>query len=67
MPPPRTWRLWWPSEAAPGAVTAPSIDSLVRGWLAELKVMRRSEQTIQWYRQKMDWYLDHGGPAPWTA
>jgi hypothetical protein len=36
---------------------------MVREWLAELKVMGRSEQTIGWYRQKMEWYLDHeGGP-----
>ena len=37
---------------------------LVREWLAELKVMGRSEQTIKWYRQKMEWYLDHeSGPG----
>jgi len=37
---------------------------LVREWLAELKVMGRSEQTIKWYQQKMDWYLSQeGGPA----
>lgn len=37
---------------------------LVREWLAEVKVMGRSEQTLKWYRQKMEWYLDHeGGPA----
>jgi site-specific recombinase XerD len=43
---------------------APPIASLVREWLAELKVMGRSEQTIKWYRQKMEFYLDHeGGPA----
>jgi site-specific recombinase XerD len=37
---------------------------LVSEWLAEVKVMGRSEQTIKWYQQKMDWYLDHeGGPA----
>jgi len=37
---------------------------LVREWLAEVKVMGRSEQTIKWYQQKMDWYLEHeGGPA----
>jgi len=36
---------------------------LVREWLGELKVMGRSEQTIKWYRQKMEWYLGHeGGP-----
>jgi hypothetical protein len=40
------------------------IAGLVREWLAELKVMGRSEQTIKWYRQKMDWYRGHeGGPA----
>jgi len=44
--------------------TAPPIASLVREWLAELKVMGRSEQTIKWYRQKMEFYLEHeGGPA----
>lgn len=44
--------------------TAPPIAALVREWLAELKVMGRSEETIKWYRQKMEWYLDHeGGPA----
>jgi site-specific recombinase XerD len=37
---------------------------LVREWLAEVKVMGRSEQTIKWYQQKMAWYLEHeGGPA----
>jgi site-specific recombinase XerD len=40
------------------------IAGLVREWLAELKVMGRSEQTIKWYQQKMDWYLaQEGGPA----
>ena len=40
------------------------IAALVREWLAELKVMGRSPRTIEWYRQKMVWYLDHeGGPA----
>jgi integrase/recombinase XerD len=40
------------------------IAGLVREWLAELKVMCRSEQTIKWYRQKMDWYLSHeDGPT----
>jgi site-specific recombinase XerD len=44
--------------------TAPPIARLVREWLAELKVMGRSEETIKWYRQKMEWYLAHeGGPA----
>ncbi len=45
-------------------VAAPPIAPLVREWLAELKVMGRSEQTIAWYRQKMDYYLEReGGPA----
>jgi len=36
---------------------------LVREWLAETKVMGRSAQTIEWYRQKMAWYLEQeGGP-----
>jgi hypothetical protein len=40
------------------------IAPLVREWLAELRVMGRSEQTLVWYRQKMDSYLKReGGPA----
>jgi site-specific recombinase XerD len=47
---------------------APPIASLVREWLAELKVMGRSEQTIKWYRQKMEYYLEReGGPATLDA
>ena len=43
---------------------APPIAGLVREWLAELKVMGRSEQTIKWYRQKMEYYLEReGGPS----
>ena len=43
---------------------SPSMAALVREWLAELKVMNRSPQTIEWYQQKMEWYLQHeGGPA----
>jgi site-specific recombinase XerD len=56
-----------PLEAQRGSsrrTAAPPIAPLVREWLAELRVMGRSEQTINWYRQKMAWYLDHeGGPA----
>jgi site-specific recombinase XerD len=37
------------------------IAPLVREWLAELKVMGRSEETTKWYRQKMEWYLNSGG------
>ena len=43
---------------------SPTLAGLVREWLAELKVMNRSPRTIEWYQQKMDWYLQHeGGPA----
>jgi hypothetical protein len=43
---------------------APRTAPLVREWLAELKVMGRSEETIKWYRQKMEYYLEReGGPA----
>ena len=45
-------------------IKSPSMAALVREWLAELKVMNRSPQTIEWYQQKMEWYLQHeGGPA----
>lgn len=40
---------------------SPRIAPLLREWLAELKVMGRSEETIKWYRQKMEWYLNSGG------
>jgi hypothetical protein len=42
----------------------PATAGLVREWLTELKVMGRSEQTLRWYRQKMDWYLDHEDGPP---
>jgi len=38
----------------------PRIDALLREWLLELKVMGRSSRTIEWYRQKMGWYLRTG-------
>ncbi len=42
----------------------PAMAGLVREWLEELKVMNRSPQTLKWYRQKMDWYLEHeSGPS----
>jgi len=52
-------------RAAPGRPAGSQrMTGLVREWLAEVKVMGRSEQTIKWYQQKMDWYLGHeGGPA----
>jgi integrase/recombinase XerD len=52
-------------KAAPGRPPGSQrMAGLVREWLAEVKVMGRSEQTVKWYQQKMDWYLGHeGGPA----
>ena len=52
-------------RAAPGRPAGSQrMAGLVREWLAEVKVMGRSEQTIKWYQQKMDWYLGHeGGPT----
>jgi site-specific recombinase XerD len=32
----------------------------VREWLVELRMMGRSPRTIEWYRQKRDWYLGTG-------
>lgn len=37
------------------------VRALLREWLLELKVMGRSERTIDWYQQKMDWYRSSGG------
>jgi len=34
-----------------------ALAALVREWLLELKVMGRSERSIDWYAQKMRWYL----------
>jgi integrase len=48
------------------ASTAGSVKvrALVAEWVMELKVMGRSQRTIDWYQQKMRWYLEHeGGPA----
>jgi site-specific recombinase XerD len=36
------------------------LEPLVREWLLELKVMGRSGRTIEWYEQKMAWYLKSG-------
>ena len=36
------------------------LEPLIHEWLLDLQVLRRSERTIEWYRQKMDWYLSHG-------
>ena len=32
----------------------------MREWLLELKMMGRSPRTIEWYRQKMAWYMNTG-------
>jgi site-specific recombinase XerD len=41
-----------------------STSGLVREWLNELKVMGRSPRTVEWYRQKMAWYLEQeAGPT----
>jgi len=37
------------------------VRALLREWLIELKVMGRSQRTIHWYAQKMDWYRRSGG------
>lgn len=43
--------------AAPEREGDVSLDCLVREWLLELKVMGRSPRTIDWYAQKMRFYL----------
>ena len=34
---------------------------LLREWLVDLQVLGRSKATLEWYEQKVTWYLDHGG------
>ena len=36
------------------------LEALVREWLLELRMMGRRPRTIEWYRQKMAWYLKTG-------
>jgi Phage integrase, N-terminal SAM-like domain len=36
------------------------LESLVREWLLDLQVLGRSRNTIDWYEQKMRWFLAHG-------
>jgi site-specific recombinase XerD len=39
------------------------LQPLIAEWLLELRVMARSQRTIDWYQQKMTWYLEkEGGP-----
>jgi integrase len=49
-----------PAELRPAPV-ATRIEPPIREWLMDLQVLGRSPRTIGWYRQKMDWYLRHGG------
>lgn len=43
------------------------LEPLVREWLLDLQVMGRSPKTIDWYRQKMRWYLEHGEAKSWPS
>ena len=45
-------------DDAPGH--AVRLEALVREWLLDLQVLGRSRTTIDWYGQKMRWYLQHG-------
>ncbi len=48
-----------PVSAAPRIRLQP----LIAEWLLELRVMGRSRRTIDWYQQKLRWYLEQeGGP-----
>jgi Phage integrase family len=47
-----------PGRSASGSTR---IEPLVREWLMDLQVLGRSQRTIRWYGQKMDWYLRNGG------
>lgn len=52
------------SEALPPSAAARlRLQPLIAEWLLELRVMGRSQRAIDWYQQKMAWYLEHeGGP-----
>ncbi len=45
-------------DEAPGRQVR--LESLVREWLLDLQVLGRSRTTIDWYDQKLRWYLQHG-------
>jgi integrase/recombinase XerC/integrase/recombinase XerD len=47
----------------PGAAGDTSLSALTREWLLELKVLGRSPRTLEWYGQKLDWYLRTGQAA----
>jgi integrase/recombinase XerD len=47
----------------PGAAGDTSLRALTREWLLELKVLGRSPRTLEWYGQKVDWYLRTGQAA----
>jgi len=45
------------------------LEALLREWLLELRMTGRRPRTIEWYRQKMAWYLKrhdarHADPQP---
>jgi integrase len=46
-----------PEEAPAGRLR---LEPLVLEWLLDLQVMGRSQRTLDWYSQKMRWYLQHG-------
>jgi site-specific recombinase XerD len=41
--------------------TGAPLEPLVREWLADLQIQGRSDQTIDWYRRRMNGYLRGGG------
>src|SRR5262249_49440024 len=43
-----------------GASDDVRLEALIREWLLELRMMGRRTRTIEWYRQKMAWYLKTG-------
>ena len=43
-----------------GASDDVRLEALIREWLLELRMMGRRTRTIEWYRQKMAWYLRTG-------
>ena len=49
---------WEALDETPGREVR--LESLVREWLLDLQVLGRSRTTIDWYAQKMRWFLAHG-------
>jgi site-specific recombinase XerD len=48
------------AEERPNA-TGTHLEPFVREWLADLRIQGRSDQTIDWYRRRMNGYLGSGG------